>query len=137
MCIYFSKLESYKIEVKKTFNMDTPLKTSPRVIVTFIVCGIILLQVIDIDYQTKLHTVESRYVKLGYLVMSNSVYSKFRLSQQFFGSPVLDFVLFNLMYSSYLKFRCVDISGFQSHNVHIFLELTKQKTILTTLSEQF
>jgi len=49
MCIYFSKLESYKIEVKKTFKMDTPLKTSPRVIVTFIVCGIILLQVIDID----------------------------------------------------------------------------------------
>jgi hypothetical protein len=29
--------------------MDTPLKTSPSIIATFIVCGIMLIQVIAID----------------------------------------------------------------------------------------
>ena len=44
------------------------------------------------------YTVESRYVKLGLLEISNKL--------KFFWSPVL-----NLIYSCYLKFRCVKISG--------------------------
>jgi hypothetical protein len=30
---------------------------------------------------------------------------------KFFWSPILNLVLFNLIYFSYLKFRCVKISG--------------------------
>ena len=48
-------------------------------------------------------TVESRYVNLGLLEIS--------VMSKFFWSPVLNLVLFNLIYFSYLKFRYVDISG--------------------------
>jgi hypothetical protein len=49
-------------------------------------------------------TVESRYVKLGLLEIS--------IKSKYFWSPLWNLVLFNLIYSSYLKFRCVEISGF-------------------------
>ena len=48
-------------------------------------------------------TVESRYVKLSLLEIS--------VKSKFFWSPVLNLVLVGLIYSSYLKFRCVEISG--------------------------
>ena len=48
-------------------------------------------------------TVESCYVKLGLL--------KFLVKSKFLWGPVLNLVLFNLLYFSYLKFWCVEISG--------------------------
>jgi hypothetical protein len=49
------------------------------------------------------NTDESRYVKLGLLEIS--------VKSKLFWSLVLNSVLFNLIYSSYLKFQCVEISG--------------------------
>ena len=43
------------------------------------------------------YIVESRYVKLGFLEIS--------VKSKFVWSPVLNLVLFNLIYHSYLKFR--------------------------------
>jgi hypothetical protein len=37
--------------------------------------------------------------------------NKYKYSWKFFWSPVLNLVLVGLIYSSYLKFRCVEISG--------------------------
>ena len=50
-----------------------------------------------------LYTVESHYVKLGLFEIS--------VKSKFFWSPILNLVLFNLIYSSDLKFWCVEISG--------------------------
>ena len=50
------------------------------------------------------YRVKSRYVKLGLLEISGK--------STCFLSQVLNLVLFNLIYSSYLKFRCVEISVF-------------------------
>jgi hypothetical protein len=49
------------------------------------------------------HIVESRYVKLGLLEIS--------AKSKFFWSPILNLVLLNLIYSSFLKFQSVEISG--------------------------
>jgi hypothetical protein len=51
------------------------------------------------------------------LIMSNSVYLKFRLNQKIFWSPFLNWVLFNLIYSSYLKF----LVGIQLFLVQIYI----------------
>jgi hypothetical protein len=51
-----------------------------------------------------LNTIESHYVKLGLLEMS--------VKSTFVWRPVLRLAQFNLIYSSYLKFRYVEISGF-------------------------
>jgi hypothetical protein len=53
------------------------------------------------SYTTKpITTVDSRYVKLDLLEIS--------VKSKFFRSSVLNLVLFNLMYSSYLQFRWVE-----------------------------
>ena len=59
------------------------------------------------------------YIQLN-LVMSNSVKSKF------FWSPFLSLVLFNLIYSSCLKFRCVG-----------YLEVASQSQIFKSIQIMF
>ena len=56
-------------------------------------------------------TVESRYVKLGLLEIS--------IKSKYFWSSLWNLVLFNLIYSSYLKFRCIQIHSSYVYCVEI------------------
>lgn len=73
------------------------------------------------------------YVQLN-LVISNSVFSKFWLSQKKFWSPVLILVLVNIICSSYVKFLCVCIWSLSKKNqVFFFSFLWWVKMFLTLI----